>query len=49
MLMFVQSDPEKESHMPKDGIVHELTSNVSIRNLFQRVGRVVHIKGTRVL
>jgi hypothetical protein len=28
-LFFPQNDPDKEYNMPKDGTVHELTSNVS--------------------
>ncbi len=29
IVIFLQSDPDKQSNMPTDGTVHELTSNVS--------------------
>lgn len=30
LFVFLQNDPDKEYNMPKDGTVHELTSNVGV-------------------
>ena len=29
-VLFIRGDPEKQSNLPKDGTVHELTSSVSL-------------------
>ena len=39
-LVWPQNDPDKEYNMPKDGTVHELTSNVSQRSLTSLLGYV---------
>lgn len=36
---FPQNDPDKEYNMPKDGTVHELTSNVGAAQTLQRWDR----------
>ena len=39
-VLILQNDPNKQTNMPTDGTVHELTSNVSIFSFFNSLPSV---------